>query len=214
MLKNKITITGTMTTQSGLSIGGTKDDIGISTQDNPIIKNPLTGQPYIPGSSIKGKMRSLFELSGLAKGNNFPCGCGNEKCIVCRLFGAHMNMRSGAGSPRLIFRDAYLSPEFEGSPNIIELKTETAINRITGTASGKTLRNKERIAAGVAFNYEICILIYDGDNADELLSYVENGLRMIESTGLGSKVSAGYGKVSFHIGEETYKVTKEKFMER
>ena len=63
MIKKKIVINGVLTTETGLSIGGTKDDIGINTQDNPVVKNPLTNQPYIPGSSIKGKMRSLIELS-------------------------------------------------------------------------------------------------------------------------------------------------------
>lgn len=214
MIKKKIVIKGVLTTESGLSIGGTKDDIGINTQDNPIIKNPLTNEPYIPGSSIKGKMRSLMELSGQAKGAKFPCGCGRKDCIVCKLFGAHMNMKAESGQPRVLFRDAYLTEEFSSLSNVIENKSETAINRATGTASTGSLRTKERIAAGVSFNYEIVILVNDTDNPAELQSYVETGLRMIEATGLGSKVTAGYGKVNFNIGADTYSAELKDFVER
>lgn len=211
MIKKQIIINGVMTVVSGLAIGGTKDDIGIQAKDNPIIRNPLTKSPYIPGSSIKGKMRSLFESSGLAKGNRFPCGCGNDNCIVCKLFGAHKNTDAKSGVPRLIFRDATLTDAFENVEGVVELKTETAIDRTTGTASKSSLRQKERISAGVKLNYEIVVLVTDTDNADELQNFVEKGLRMIEATGLGSKITAGYGKVDFGIGNADYKVTKKDF---
>lgn len=213
MIKKKIVINGVLTTETGLSIGGTKDDIGINTQDNPVIKNPLTNQPYIPGSSIKGKMRSLMELSGFAKGTKFPCGCGHKDCTVCKLFGAHMNMRAESGQPRVLFRDAYLTEEFDSLSSVIENKSETAIDRTTGTAGKGTLRTRERVAAGVNFNYEIVILVNDNDNPAELQSLVETGLRMIETTGLGSKVTAGYGKVNFNIGADTYSVKVSDFVE-
>ena len=205
-IKKEVTIKGVLTTESGLSIG-TKNDIGISASDNPVIKNPINGLPYIPGSSIKGKMRSLFEMGGIAKGDKFPCSCGRSDCLVCKLFGS---LKSG--NARLIFRDAFVQKQYETMDNLIETKYETAIDRNLGTAQRSTLRQKERVSAGVGFNYEIVILIYEGDNETELIKLVENGLRMIESTGLGSKVSAGYGKVNFHIGEDTYKVTSENFV--
>ena len=229
MIKKKIIINGVLTTKSGLSIGGTKDDIGINTQDNPVIKNPLTNQPYIPGSSIKGKMRSMFEAAGLNKGELMtikkdprtgkeyedwhPCMCGRTDCAVCKLFGAHMNTNAKSGSPRLLFRDAYMTDEFDKLSDVIEIKTETSIDRKSGTAKTGTLRTKERIAAGVNFDYEIVILVHDSDNAAELLSLVENGLRMIEATGLGSKVTSGYGSVDFNIGADTYSVKESNFVE-
>lgn len=214
MIKEKIIINGILTTESGLHIGGTKDEIGISSMDNPVVKDVLTGNPYIPGSSIKGKMRSLFETSGFAKGKSLPCGCGDKDCIVCKLFGAHRNTNAQSGSSRVVFRDAYLTSDFESVSDITEIKTETAIDRATGTAQRGSLRQSERVAAGVEFKYEIVILVHDNDNADELYAMVKSGLRMIEATGLGGKVSAGYGKVNFHIDEEgKYTVTKSKFAE-
>ena len=154
-----------------------------------------------------------MELSGLADGVKFPCGCGHKDCKVCKLFGAHMNMRAESGQPRVLFRDAYLTDEFAGLSDVIENKSETAIDRTTGTAGKGTLRTKERIAAGVNFNYEIVILIHDNDNPAELQALVEKGLRMIEATGLGSKVTAGYGKVSFNIGADTYSATLSNFVD-
>ena len=216
MIKQQIKIRGVLTVESGLHIGGTKDDIGISTTDNPIIRNPLTGMPYIPGSSIKGKMRSLFEQNEQAKGDSYPCRCGKKDCIVCTLFGAHMNMKGESGAPRVMFRDAVLSEAYKDlsqDSSLVEIKSETAIDRKTGTAANGSLRQMERIAAGVSFDYEIVILVWDGDNPAVLQSSVENGLRMIEATGLGAKTTAGYGKVNFHIGEDSYSVEVGKFGE-
>lgn len=214
MFKNKIVVKGTMVAKSGIKIGGYKgDDFGISATDNPIVRNPLTGDPYIPGSSIKGKMRSLLEQSGYAKGNSFPCRCGQKSCPVCKLFGAHLNTKGEAGQPRLIFRDAHLSPAFANLDNVVEVKTETSISRETGTAQNGSLREFERIAEGVSFDYEIDLITQDGDNDDELLSVLTAGLHMIEATGLGGKVSAGYGQVDFQIGSDSYSVTKTKFAE-
>ena len=213
MIKKKIVINGVMTTVSGLSILGTNDELGKSAQDNPIIRNPITMDPYVPGSSIKGKMRSLFELSGMADGqiNGDPCGCGRKTCKVCKLFGAHRNTRAEVGQPRVIFRDAILTKDFQNNFDIVEVKSETAINRKTGTAMDKSLRTRERVAAGVDFNYEIVILVHDGDNEKELQSLVELGLHMIEATGLGGKITAGYGKVNFHVGEDSYHVEVSNF---
>lgn len=212
MVIKKVIMSGILTTKTGLSIGGTKDDIGIGTSDNPIIKNPLNGQPYIPGSSIKGKMRSLFETAGLQKGNDAElCRCGRTDCVVCKMFGAHMNTNAKSGSPRVLFRDATLTPEFERLQNVIEIKTETCIDRATGVAKNGSLRQKERVAAGVNFDYEIVILVHDDDDEKELIELVKSGLRMIEATGLGSKITAGYGKVDFNIDKMTIK--SEEFAE-
>lgn len=206
-----VKISGVLTAESGLSIGGSKTGIGIDKEDNPVIKNPLTMEPYIPGSTIKGVMRSMFEKYGMAMGAKYPCNCGHSSCTVCKLFGAHMNTKSNSGSPRLLFRDCMLTDEFKNyeMDEIIEQKTETMINRENGMAQNGSLRTRERVAAGTKFNYSISILVYEGDNKNEIIKMVETGLRLIEATGLGGKVSAGYGKVNFGLHDENYKVEKE-----
>src|SRR5437588_8656103 len=89
-----ILVRGTIKCLTGLRIGGTKDDIEIGGMDNPIIRDPRTRRPYIPGSSLKGKLRSTLEYrDGKVGERGEPCGCGRPECSVCRLFGPHKNTR-------------------------------------------------------------------------------------------------------------------------
>ena len=102
----KIRLSGTIELASGLHIGGSTAFAAIGAIDSPVIKDPLTNLPIIPGSSLKGKIRSL-----LAKAyNDRPVKSPNEDVArITRLFGA----TSGGGNDgkqiirgRLIFRDA------------------------------------------------------------------------------------------------------------
>ncbi len=204
MITRHVKITGIMTAVSGISIGGTRDSLGFTAADIPIVRNPLTGKPYIPGSSIKGKMRSLFERSGVGNSRNGePCGCGKKDCIVCKLFGAHKNTKAASGPSRLIFRDANLTPEFDSVEESVLIEIiGTAIDRNTGN----TLRTRECVTKGTEFEYEIDILVQDGDDEKDMISAVESGLKMIERTGLGGMISNGCGQVNFHVGEDSYHV--------
>lgn len=60
-LVKKILIEGTITAKTGLHIGGSSVGMSIGGADATVVRNPLTNEPYIPGSSLKGKMRSLLE---------------------------------------------------------------------------------------------------------------------------------------------------------
>ncbi len=61
-LKGKLIISGYITTETGLHIGGISETLKIGGVDIQVIKDPL-GRTYIPGSSLKGKIRSLLEVS-------------------------------------------------------------------------------------------------------------------------------------------------------
>jgi CRISPR-associated protein Csm3 len=61
-LSDILEIRGELELLTGLHIGAGKDEVKIGGMDNPVVRNPLTGEPYIPGSSLKGKMRMLLEL--------------------------------------------------------------------------------------------------------------------------------------------------------
>ena len=118
------TITFTAHCESGLHIGGSQDELSIGGSDNPVIKNPVNGRPYIPGSSLKGKMRGELEkqwgrFSTSRRGDPQACGCGEQDCPICRVFGAHMNTRSSLGPSRIIVRDGRLTGSFH-----LEDKTE------------------------------------------------------------------------------------------
>ena len=200
------TITFIARCESGLHIGGSQDELVIGGSDNPVIKNPETRKPYIPGSSLKGKMRAELEKKlGQFGGQNQkdkPCGC--AKCPVCRIFGAHMNTRSDLGPSRIIVRDGQL---LKGGS--IENKTENVINRQTGAAQHP--RSNERVIQGTEFKMQIVLQVFDLDGEFEykdgkgeshrgdvaLQAVVADGLNLVQMTGLGGGTSRGSGAVSF-----------------
>lgn len=197
-LVKKIRINTTIELITGLHIGGSSDNVEIGGIDNPVIKIATKdNQPYIPGSSLKGKMRCLLEqIAGSTKVG------GNSE--VNNLFGC-----SGTNQPsKLIVRDAMLQKE---SVKILrncesldmpytEGKWENRIDRVKGTASDP--RQMERIPAGVYFNVEFAINVWDDDNAEELLALLQKGINALENDYLGGSGSRGYGQIMF--GELKY----------
>ncbi len=207
ILKKIIPLNGTIHLVTGLHIGAGNDNIEIGGLDLPIMKNPRTKAPYIPGSSIKGKMRSMLEVTQLAgidgikptvSINGNPCNCSN--CLVCQLFGSASakNKKDNSTPTRLLFRDAYLTTDFQEKYNNLEWQTEVkyenAINRITGIANPRPM---ERVPAGVKFEFELAIKVFEGDNEEKFKEVVSKGLKLIELDGLGGHVSRGCGQVKF-----------------
>lgn len=208
-LEKIINITGKIHLITGLHIGAGKDSIEIGGLDLPIMKTPRTQAPYIPGSSFKGKMRSLLEVTQLLgkaaiaprineKGE--PCGCG--QCLVCALFGAHKakkEVQQNMLPTRLLVRDAVLTPEFQkkfaDADLPMEVKYENIINRVSGTAEHP--RPVERVPAGVEFDFNLAIKIFEGDNEEELKNIILMGLKLIELDALGGHSSRGSGQVRF-----------------
>ena len=201
-------ITGKIIVKTGLHIGAGNDKVEIGGMDNPIIRNPLTQEPYIPGSSIKGKMRSLLEwkLGKVAENNGKPCKCGNADCEICRVFGSANQSGKGdetKGPTRIIVRDAVLTEEWaekfrEGKP-IIEEKSENNIDRITAKATPRPI---ERVVPGVEFDFEIAYRIIDtGDGGAKDKEYfdsvVKEGLRLLRGDFLGGGGSRGNGQIDF-----------------
>lgn len=208
MILNKIShITGTIQLITGLHIGAGKDSIEIGGLDLPIMKNPLTKAPYIPGSSIKGKMRSLLENYLTFKGgekkpdiqSGTPCAC--CECIICKVFGAHASgdKKEKLGPTRLLVRDAMLTEDFqvklENGSLPMEIKYENTIDRVKGTANNP--RPVERVPAGVEFSFEIVLKEYENDAREDLENLLKNGLKLIELDALGGHSSRGSGQVKF-----------------
>lgn len=196
------TLRGTLTCLSGLRIGGSKESIEIGGLENTIIRHPITDLPYIPGSSIKGKMRSLLEQRyGIVEDNGEPSRSGTH--IVCRVFGPHKNVNHTLGPTRILVRDANLTDEsrkwLEAANKdkgvfYAEVKTENLVNRKTGTAEHP--RTLERVPADTKFDFEIAVRIFDGDNEIEILNLVKEGLNLLQQDYLGSSGSRGYGKIA------------------
>ena len=197
-------ITFTVRCESGLHIGGSQDELKIGGSDNPVIKNPANDKPYIPGSSLKGKMRAELEKQiGNQRGDN-PCGCGD--CEVCRLFGSHNANRRRLGPSRIIVRDGRLV-----SGGQTEDKNENVVNRRTGAAQHP--RSNERVVEGSEFGMTIILQVFDADDefsyaswqggeahqgGEALQAVLADGLKLVEMTGLGGGTSRGSGAVSLH----------------
>ncbi|MGN0731768.1 MAG: type III-A CRISPR-associated RAMP protein Csm3 [Treponema sp.] len=207
-------ISGKIVVKTGLHIGAGNEKVEIGGMDNPIIRNPLTNEPYIPGSSLKGKMRSLMEwkLDKIDKGNNNPkdlgkpCSCGKSDCPICRVFGSANSKSEEAkdrGPTRLIVRDAVLTQEwkkkFNSGKSIIEEKNENSLNRITAEAIPRPI---ERVVPGVEFDFEISYRIIDtGDNGSTDEKYfkevVLEALKLLQNDYLGGGGSRGNGQIEF-----------------
>ncbi len=209
ILSKKIFIEGTIEVKTGLSIGSSSVGLEIGGADKVVVRNPINNQPYIPGSSLKGKMRSLLEkMEGqltYEKDENgnitaMPCKCG--KCLICQIFGVPAEEK---GMPaRLIVRDSELKnlELLKKAKNTdmpyTEIKTEVVIDRITSAA---TPRNFERVPAGAVFDLNLICNIYEGDNEKEILDELFKGLKLVQDDYLGGSGTRGYGQVKFEINE-------------
>lgn len=208
-LQEKIAITGTITAITGIHIGGSKSSIEIGGMDNIVIKTPQ-GVPYIPGSSLKGKLRSLLvkKLSDLLD-------IDSEPDIIKTLFGYQGQNKEDPQISRLIFRDAYLNEEqfkktFKGatlSTEFTEEKYENVIDRKSGKAQHP--RQMERVPVGAIFNFEIIMDVYQGDDKQEMIELLKQAFSLLEDDYLGGNGTRGYGKVKmdYTIGNpKTYKI--------
>lgn len=224
-------IRGEIELLSGTRIGGSDDVLQIGGTDLTCIKDPVTGRPYIPGSSIKGRMRSSLEKCRGAfrrredrqsrqvtyeKETREPCGCSKDDCPVCRVFGPHKNTNHGLGPTRIIVRDAPLI----GNDFAIENKTESVNRRDTGAAEHP--RTVERVAPGARFALEIGVQVFDLDatfkykntdgkelsGGDALLEVVDHALWELEQVGVGAGTGKGYGKIKVHWNGSVEKCTR------
>lgn len=214
-LKGRIFITFDIVAVTGLHIGGSDTGVEIGGVDKTVIRDRLTNRPYIPGSSLKGKMRSLLEkYKGLKQnkriGQGFIHTCEDKNeyddCPVCQVFGVPGELKF-ATPTRLVVRDAFLSEEsakkLEAAQTDLpytEVKTEVSIDRVTSAANP---RQMERVPAGAIFDKaEMVFSLYEGEGCSaqkdlERLGVILEGMQLLEDDYLGGLGSRGSGKVAF-----------------
>lgn len=212
-LLGQATLTARLVVRTGLHIGAGKDQIEIGGIDSPVVKTP-EGDPYVPGSSIKGKLRFLFEW---AFGCINPSGevWGNQKSVfdkedaILRIFGTAAKRENWSGGPtRLLVRDAPLNRIWRDSMldagyELTEAKTEVVIDRIAGKALDRVgARQIERVPPGAEFDFEAGFRIYelDGDGGQrdlDCLCWLVQALDLLQQDALGGSGSRGYGRVAF-----------------
>jgi len=222
-LYGRVFINATVKAVTGLHIGGSSTGMEIGGIDNAIIRDALTSRPYIPGSSLRGKMRSQLEKYLNLRQNNsvgqvkiHTCKTAAEYdrdggCPVCHIFGVPGEVEA-TGPTLLIVRDTLLSDDSADDLRkahtdfaYSELKTEVAIDRVTSAASP---RNIERVPAGAEFGpLEMVFSIYSEADIGRL-KYVVEGLQLVEDDYLGGSGSRGSGKVAFiHLAVTARKST-------
>lgn len=199
-LTKKIIYTGTITLKTGLHIGGTNAALNIGGPDKFVVRNPINNVPYIPGSSLKGKMRSLVEIYNGETDKGGPTKDANSKAGA--LFGISADVDNGHAS-RLIVRDAEMdiySCDFSKTDlPYTESKTEVAINRVTSKATPRTF---ERVPAGAKFKLNMVLNIFEGENETDLKATLEQAINLLQDDYLGGHGSRGYGQVEIEYKEE------------
>ena len=189
----------TITAITGIHIGGSSESVEIGGIDLPVIKLATKDNiPYIPGSSLKGKMRCLLEQTAGASKIGMDANVNN-------LFGIIENseLKTKNQPSKLIVRDANLSDESKNAllacdyldMPYTESKWENTIKRKEGTAEHP--RQIERVPAGAVFNAEFIINVWDDDNEDELMELFNKGIRLLKNDYLGGSGSRGYGQIQF-----------------
>ncbi len=221
-LKGKYFIKGQIKAITGLHIGGSKTALDIGGIDLNVIKT-AEGIPYIPGSSLKGKLRSM-----LAKEQGSMDVKEDEKNIR-EIFGFPPKQKNKDGEEipaeqtRLLVRDSFLNNENkekmeskEGDFSELELdytegKWENTIDRKSGTAGNP--RQIERVPAGAIFDFEMIYDVYDDDKKEGHLKEIKKAMRLLQDDYLGGSGSRGYGKIEFGSFDEKGNWKKGKIIE-
>ena len=199
-LQKKIIYTGSIILKTGLHIGGTNAALNIGGPDKFVVRNPINNIPYIPGSSLKGKMRALVEIYNGETNGGKPTNNPNHKAGA--LFGVSGDNEQSHAS-RLIVRDAELDINACDFSNTdlpyTESKTEVAIDRVTAKANPRTF---ERVPAGAKFNLNMVLNVFEGEDEQALRATVRQAIKLLEDDYLGGHGSRGYGQVEINIESE------------
>ena len=201
----KILIEGKLEVVTGLHIGGASSFAAIGAVDSPVVRNSRDNQPMIPGSSLKGKMRSLLARQ---RNQKVSGNMDEDEEGILRLFGSAKNGNVRVG--RLIFSDLFLA-EQDSLDSPVEVKFENSINRLTAVANPRQL---ERVIPGTQFNLKLLYELkdttdrekenhseyYQGSEEAWILKDFQSlidGMKLLELDYLGGSGTRGYGQVRF-----------------
>lgn len=196
---SKIQINGVLEVVTGMHIGGSSAFSAIGAVDSPIIKDVRTNKPMVPGSSLKGKMRTLLskKYNAVVQANAND----DAECIT-RVFGSAKKDDNGKVMPsKILISDMFVINEEElrnrGLQDLTEVKFENSINRATAVANPRQI---ERAIKGLQFGVDMIYEVENGkeDEIEEDIKIIAEALQMLQYDYLGGSGSRGYGKVKFH----------------
>ena len=183
----KVLIQFDLEVKTGMHIGGSSSYSAIGAVDSPVIRDPLSGRPIVPGSSLKGKLRTLLARSFAGDIHNMP-DFKNDHPTVLRMFG------STSARSRLQFADAFVSnADAMKAVGLTEVKSENVIKRLSSEAMPRQI---ERVNAGTVFAETV---VYDAAGETEMmedLSLLAKSMKLLQMDYLGGHGSRGSGRVS------------------
>jgi CRISPR-associated protein Csm3 len=190
-------ISGDILLRTGLHIGGVESAAKIGGIDSEVICDPRTGGPIIPGSSLKGKIRTLLELGGESESD------------ISLLFGSPAGKQAQGEfcASRAIFRDCFAVGQAGDEDSRFEVKGENTIDPFSRKQANP--RFIERVSAGTRFRFEIILTLLTGDDETKILKLLEKGMRLLEDNYLGGHGSRGYGRVKFENTQSAFKTLAE-----
>ena len=217
MMYSKLKITAELTVVTGLHIGAGGGFSAIGAVDSPVIRDPYSGYPMIPGSSLKGKMRTLLAKSALPPDTYVLKGCESDPEEISRLFGTPNGKDGNPHTARLQFSDLFLqnAAALLAHGGITEDKAENFITRTTSIANP---RHIERVVRGAKFG---AVWFYTAEKADEIkadMQTLAKACRLLEMDYLGGSGTRGYGRValdqfSFEALGDAFPVSTEEIAE-
>jgi len=235
-LLGNVIISGKIRTLTGLHIGGSSEGLSIGGMDLPVIRNPQDMNPYIPGSSLKGKLRMITEfMEGKYLKSDGKVVEDKESCAA-QIFGVSPGDDASAskgtivGPTRLLVRDAFpdeyttaMWQNLDTELLFTENKSENTIDRITSKANPRSV---ERVVPGSCFDFEMIFSIYDFDGIKaelveanhkipedvDNLKFLFSAMRLLQDSTLGGHGSRGYGHIEFHLSPELQFITKDDYI--
>ena len=197
MAYTKIKIEGVIEIKTGLHIGGDDSFSAIGAIDSPVVRDPLTREPIIPGSTLKGKMRSLLARDKGTLPAKGVAGFEGDCDQVKRLFGSSSSTSNAEGTgiqmSRLQFSDCFLLNKSE-LPQITENKFENTIDRLTCVANPRQI---ERVIRGAKFGFTLVYNVEDPAQVEEDFANIRVAINLLENDYLGGGGTRGNGRVQF-----------------
>ena len=185
----KILIQCKLVVCTGMHIGDSSAFSAIGAVDSQVVRDPLTGLPIVPGSSLKGKLRTLLARSLSGDIQHMPSHDHDDEKIK-RLFGSSSPVQAS----RLQFSDCFVSNVAEmRRVGITEVKAENGISRADSVANPRFI---ERVSRGTTFDVKIVYEIIDDAQTVEDLALLAKGMKLLQLDYLGGHGTRGSGRVS------------------
>ena len=198
-LRDKIIIESDIELLTGMHIGASNDFSPIGAVDSVVVKDPLSGTPIIPGSTIKGKLRTM--MAKLLTDNYILPDHEKDDIRILKLFGS--SAKNNIIEARLQFCDLFMINGNDLlSKNLdlgyTEIKFENRINRMTAEA---TPRQLERVPKGSIFKFKLIYNLFKSENNEDFSEkdfiLISNGIKALQLDYIGGSGTRGYGKISF-----------------